>query len=184
MVPTRFRKLLAQCRSFSCIGILGLTTIGWLAGCTTQGPAHSDQMPSLANQALPEKSTPMVHSAAGEWFPNVKGFNDVRSNPFSPVNRQAGVLVLTEDALFFEQWDSKTKNYSVVKRIPLSEIRAMTVDTYGASRRIVLQNQDYSYNSFGLTQAGGLLVDRGETDIIVRELSKRLPSTSTSGIPR
>jgi hypothetical protein len=135
---------------------------------------NSDRLPSLAMQALPPDAGSMVQCSPGEWFPNVRGFNDVRSNPFAPVNRQAGVVVLTSDALYFEQWDAREKAYEVVKRIPVSVIRRVSVDAEGASRRVVIQNKDLGYDSFGLTQAGGLVTDKSETESLVERLTRLL----------
>lgn len=164
---------IALSRSILSATLLGAVLV--FTGCSTRGPANSDQLPSLAAQALPEKDATPIHSAPGEWFPNVRGFNDIRSNPFSPVNRQVGVMVLTKEAIYFEQWSKTRKVYDVVKRIPLKRIQEVTIDTYGASRRIVVQLEDYSYDSFGLTQAGGLLVDKSETEVMHRQLHKLLP---------
>ncbi len=154
---------------------LAVVILASLSACTTRGPANSDQMPSLAAQALPEKASPPLRSAPGEWFPNVRGFNDVRSNPFSPVNRQVGVLVITDEALYFQQWSKNRKAYDVVKRIRLKNIEEVSIDTYGASRRLVVQRDDLGYDTFGVTQAGGLLVDKSETEIVHRQLRKLMP---------
>ncbi|HAM71209.1 MAG TPA: hypothetical protein DCM86_06160 [Verrucomicrobiales bacterium] len=156
---------------------LGFALLLGVAGCTTRGPVNSDQLPSLAMQVLPEGAGGMLQCSGGEWFPNVKGFNDVRSNPFTPVNRQSGVVVLTDTALFFEQWNTRSKAYEVVKRIPFGEIRGVSLDSEGASRRIVVQRRDYGYDSFGLTQAGGLLVDKSETESLLERLRRLLPPT-------
>ena len=146
-----------------------------LSGCATRGPANSDQLPSFAYQALPNDSGTLLRSSPGEWFPNVKGFNDIRSNPFSPVSRQTGLVALTDKAIFFEQWSTSRKAYEVVKRLLLDQVRGVSVDTYGASRRIVIQRLDFGYDSFGLTQAGGLIVDKSETELMMGHLRKLLP---------
>ena len=155
------------------LSILSLCLV--LSGCATRGPANSDQLPSFAFQALPSDAGTLLQGSPGEWFPNVKGFNDIRSNPFAPVSRQVGLVALTDKALYFEQWNTARKSYEVVKRLLLTQVRSITVDTYGASRRIVIQREDFGYDSFGVTQAGGLIVDKSETEILVGHLRKVLP---------
>lgn len=149
------------------------------SGCATRGPASSGQMTSLAMQALPQDAGRVIHLGPGEWYPNVKGFNDVRSNPFSPVSRQTGVWVLTDQALYFEQWSAAEKAYEVVKRIGLKEIRSLGMDKEGASRRVVLRRPDLSYDSLALTQAGGLLGDRSETETLHQHLEKLLNASAS-----
>ena len=178
MTIHRIRMMLLSPLAFLC---MAAACLGLVAGCTTRGPVNSDQMPSLAYQALPPDSGDMIQCSPGEWFPNVKGFNDVRSNPFAPVSRQSGVVVLTRKGVFFVEWDKRTKAYDLVKRLPVESIRALSLDSEGASRRLVIQKQDYGYDTFGLTQAGGLLGDKSECQAMLDQLQKLLPAGQRDG---
>lgn len=130
-----------------------------IAGCAAIGPVSSPEFHYLVARAVPDEDGEVVLAGSGNWYPNIRGFTDVRSvllsGPFSPI---PGVFVLTSGSVLFEQWDEKTQRFDVVKRLRLSEIGEVSLDSYGVNRRLVLRKKDLSYDSFDFTQGSGTFV--------------------------
>ena len=109
------------------------------------------------------------------WYPSVRGFTAIRSSLLAkPADPTPGVLVITDGALLFQQWDEETKIFDVIKRLPYSELVAVSLDTYGLNRRIVLRKTDLSYDSFDFTQASGNFVDATKVEQAIEFLRGRI----------
>jgi hypothetical protein len=125
-----------------------------LMGCAAVGPTSSPEFPSLVAKAVPSEDGEIHIFGKGQWFPNLRGFTDIRSLALTqPVTPTPGILVLTDRALVFQQWDEAAKNFVIIKRLPYSEFASVSLDTYGLNRRIVLQKRDFSFDSFDFTTA-------------------------------
>lgn len=129
-------------------------------GCAAIGPTSSPEFPRLVAKTIPKEDGEVRFFGSGNWYPNVRGFTPNRSSLLArPAPPTPGVLVIADEALLFQQWDGEAKSFDVVKRLPYSELVAISLDSYGLNRRIVVRKKDLSYDSFDFTQAGGNLVD-------------------------
>ena len=137
-----------------------------ISGCAAIGPVSSPDFPLMVAKAIPKTDGEIHFYGSGNWYPNTRGFTAVRSSllarPAAPI---PGVLVITSEALIFQQWDEKSKSFDVVKRLPFSELATVSLDTYGPlNRRIVLRKRDLSYETFDFTQAIGNYIDAAKIE--------------------
>jgi hypothetical protein len=112
------------------------------------GPVKAPNFLTLVANAVPPDDGNVRIAGKAEMLPDTKGYSRIRSYTFhNPFLR--GVLVITDKAILFQQWDKKTGTYDIVKRIPISDIRTVTQDSYrNKGNRLVIQKSDYSYDSF------------------------------------
>jgi len=158
-------------RRFSILLVLALLFVG----CAAIGPVSSPEFPSLVAKTIPKEDGEIRLFGSGNWYPNVRGFTAIRSILLAtPVPPTPGALVITDEALIFLQWDEEAKIFDVIKRLPYSELVAVSLDSYGLNRRIVLRKKDLSYDSFDFTQASGNLVDATKVEQAIEFLLGRI----------
>lgn len=150
-----------------------LLFVGMMAGCaTTIGPVSSPEFPELVAKATPKGAGEIRYYGSGSWYPNIRGFIDIRSGRLAyPIT---GILVITKTAIFFQQWDKPTQKYEIIKLLPLSQITEVSLDTYGLNRRIVLRKKDYSFDTFNFTKAKGNFVDGTKVEEAFRFLKDQI----------
>ena len=151
---TRMRKI-------TCFLILVI-----IMGCAAIGPVSSPEFPRLVAKAVPETDGTIQLFGSGSWFPNTRGFTNLRSLSLTqPINPVVGVLAITNKAILFLQWNKEKKAFDVVRRWYLSELSSVYLDTYGFNRRIVVHNKrDLSFDSFDFTKGKGNFVDSEKTE--------------------
>ena len=152
-------------------GLLALIT---LCGCAAIGPSESPEFGRLVAQSAPSDSGAILIYATGTWLPNTRGFTGVRSGMLAPQQTPIpGVVTIAERALIFSQWDKSTNSYMPIKRILISNISSISLDKFGLSSAIVIQQKDLSVDTFTFTKAGGNLVDSakaGEAVLVIQQL--------------
>jgi hypothetical protein len=155
--------------------LLILLFVSTLAACSAIGPTSSPEFPQLIAKAVPPEDGEVRFSGSGIWFPNVRGFTDVRSSLLGgQVVPTPGVLVVTDTAILFQQWDSKTEQFDVIKRLPLADVMSVALDTYGVNRRLVVRKKDLSFDTFSFTQAAGNFIDKEKTENSFQFLDARI----------
>jgi hypothetical protein len=142
----------------------------WIASCAAVGPRDSPDFAVLVAKGIPDADGKLRFTGAGEWLPNTRGFNDIRSTLLSqPTNPVSGVLAVTDAAIFFLQWEESKARYEPVKRIRCSEIVGIELDSFGLNRRIVIQKSDLSFEAFNVTNPGNITVSAVLTEKAVVE---------------
>jgi hypothetical protein len=87
-------------RHFSIFTVLALL----LVGCAAIGPVSSPEFPSLVAKTVPKEDGEIRLYGSGNWYPNVRGFTAIRSSLLAkPADPTPGVLVITDEALLFQQ---------------------------------------------------------------------------------
>jgi len=113
-------------------GISILTGLAILSGCSTIGPTDSPEFATLVQATVPKGDGAVRFFGPAFWYPNQRGFTDVRNGMLSGTPPQiAGALVVADKAILFEQWDDKAKSYDIVKRIPMGDVMSVNVDSMG-----------------------------------------------------
>ena len=132
--------------------------VGMIAGCVAAiGPVSSPEYSQLVAKATPKQAGEMRYYGPGNWYPYIRGFADIRSRRLAdPI---PGVLVITQTAILFQQWDKPTQKFEIIKLLLFSHITEVSLDTYGLNRRLVLRKKDYSFDTFDFTKAKGNFVD-------------------------
>ena len=146
-----------------------------ISGCAAIGPSSSADFPQLVAKAVPKADGNMVIFGTANWLPNTRGFSAVRSSFLSsPAAQIAGVLVVTNTAILFQQWEPEVNGFGVIKRLPYEELTASSMDSMGLGRRLVLQKKDFSFETFEFTKAGGNLADSAKTEEAVVFLGNQI----------
>lgn len=158
---------------FRTVTILLIASI--LTGCAAIGPVDSKDFPQLVEKAVPRADGEIRFFGSGNWYPNAKGFTALRSSMLArPADPIPGVLVVTSIAVLFQQWEEQTRSFDIVKRLPVTDLTSVALDSYGANRRIVLRKKDLSYESFDFTQASGNFVDAAKVESAATYLLGRI----------
>ncbi len=146
-----------------------------LFGCVSFGPVSSPQFTNLVQKAIQVESGDMQMLGPSQWYPNTRGFTDTR-NFVHPDHQNVtnGVLAVTFSAIYIVQWDKTDNNYHVLKRFMLAQIKEVTLDTYGLSRSVVVQWNDYSTDSFSFISDSGQTIDRRKTESLYKLLSSNI----------
>jgi len=154
-------------------GISILTGLAILSGCSTIGPTDSPEFATLVQATVPKGDGAVRFFGPAFWYPNQRGFTDVRNGMLSGTPPQiAGALVVADKAILFEQWDDKAKSYDIVKRIPMGDVMSVNVDSMGLGRRIVVRRKDLSFDSFAFTRSAGHFQDAEQTVVAAGYLQK------------
>ena len=132
--------------------IISFSILLILYGCAAMGP----KVPPSEFQAYIEKAVPKGDGeiriySKGEWFPDGRGHTDSNIIHVNDNFRQ-GVLVITDEALLFMQWDSDS--FYVIKRLPHSELIEASLSRFGLSTMVMVRKKDLSYDSFMLSSDG------------------------------
>jgi|OpeIllAssembly_1097287.scaffolds.fasta_scaffold607941_2 hypothetical protein len=152
-----------------------LVFAAFVAGCAAIGPIDSPEFPQMVAKAVSSTDGEIHFYGPGNWHPNTRGFTGVRSSLLArPTDPIPGVLVVTNAAVLFQQWDEETKAFDIVKRLPFTELTSVSLDSFGLNRRIVLRRKDLSYDSFDFTQARGNFIDAPKVEETVAFLRDRI----------
>ena len=143
-----------------------------LTGCTALGPTTSPDFPRFVSAAMPANEGPVKLFGPGEWLPNVMGFTDLISN--AQMNALNGVCVITETSLLFLQWNDSQDRYVPVKRIPITDMLAVTQESRGTGRRMVVQKRDLSFDSFSFFGKSGFFIDVDSLETATALLQKQI----------
>ena len=94
-----------------------LMVVIWLiTGCAAIRPVSSPESRRLVARAVPEEKGEVVLAGPGTWFPNIRGFTDVRSILlYGSIAGIPGVLVRTSGSVLFQQWEEQTQRFDVVR---------------------------------------------------------------------
>jgi hypothetical protein len=152
-----------------------LIFVAFVAGCAAIGPIDSPEFPKMVAKAVSSNDGEIHFYGSGNWHPNIRGFTGVRSSLLArPTDPIPGVLVVTSTAVLFQQWDEEAKAFVIIKRLPFMELTAVSLDSFGLNRRIVLRKKDLSYDSFDFTQASGNFIDAPKVEETVAFLRDRI----------
>jgi len=145
-----------------------------LTGCTALGPTTSPDFPRLVNDAMPTNEGQIKLFGPAEWFPNIMGFTEIASIAVSSAQKNFlnGVCVTTDTSLLFLQWNDS--RYVPVKRIPTTDMLAVTLDSWGNGRRMVVQKRDLSFDTFNFIGNHGILIDGERTETATALLQKQI----------
>jgi hypothetical protein len=128
-----------------------------ISGCAALGPTTSPDFSKFVSAAMPANEGQIKFFAPSEWVPNVMGFTNLLSN--AQTNVLIGVCVITDGSLIFLQWNDSLERYVPVKRIPTTDMREVTLDSWGNATRLVVQKLDFSFDSFTFLGDRGVIVD-------------------------
>jgi len=147
-----------------------------LIGCGAMGPRiTSPEFPVLVAKVVPKEDGKVRTYSRGSWFPNTRGHSDTSIIHVND-NYRMGVLVITDGAVLFLQWDSREKVFYVVKRLPYQELMEASIDRFGLNAMVVLRKKDLSYDSFELVNSGGAFIDEEKTKQVVDILRRLIKS--------
>ena len=103
------------------------------------------------------------------WLPGSVGFRLADA----AVNAD-GQLVLTHDALHWGRFDTASGWYRVARKIPLNQIRSVSLAQSDAQRLIVVEGPDGKFDSFGVIRHRGARKVTTESDPVQTSHAYRL----------
>ena len=157
-----------------CRSLIKLALLASLAGCAAIGPLSSPDLPQLVGRAVPTEDGEIHYFGSGNWYPNTRGFTDVRSMMLTSItNPVPGVLVVTTSSIILQQWDESHQRFDIVKRLTFSELMDVVLDSYGVNRRLVVRKKDFSYDTFDFTKGSGALVDAKKVENACKFIQER-----------
>lgn len=137
--------------------LLGATLLT-LAGCAGYGPTDKSELDRALVESVPKSEGRVQFSGAAVWWPDTNGYTSLR-NLASTVQGFEGALAITDQAVLFQQWDSKNNRFNIMKKIAFAEVRDASLDELGVSRSLVIRSKEYQYDTFTFVQPGGLIND-------------------------
>jgi hypothetical protein len=158
----------------------GIALFG-IAGCAGSGygPTYSPMYRQKVTASLPDQTGKIKMMGPAEWYPNTQGFNDLGGSLLTTgTGWVRGILVITERDILLLQWNRRQERYRIMKVIPLEKMKEVSLDSFGLNRRIVIQEEDYTFHSFTFLKLGGqLFIDSSKTESgfqIINQLVGRL----------
>jgi hypothetical protein len=131
----------------------------------------------MDSPVVPDPGGPIRLSAAGVWLAAASGFG-----PTGTLQKAEGRLVFTDNSVL---WQYRTLGglYRTAHRVPFVDIRSVALAESGVDRLIVLQGQDYRYDTFGLVRSDEKELDPLATVRAYRTLLNllHLPAPAASG---
>lgn len=122
--------------------------------------------------STPKTEGEVKFSSIGQWLPNSREFNFSAS---TQTPRVAGVVVVTEKSILFQQWGGPT-GLNVIKRISFDDIKEVSLISFGLSSRIVVRSKEDQYDSFAASEITGevsIAVETGEMHKIIVALIRK-----------
>ncbi len=144
-----------------------------LAGCASIGPSSSPEFRSLVNQALPSGSGETLLARTGVWYPNMP------KSGWSFDGMELGIVVITEKALYFEEWDTKQKAYKVKFELQHQDIASVTTKSFGLNYAFYVIGKNGRSDAFDIRVAGGQTLTRGGTKEAFEILDGRVKAIAT-----
>ena len=171
--------LMQRLMRFRVANILLVSLLLFVGSCASFGPTTKPESKELIERSLPAEHDDIIMWGAAFWWPNAYGFNMDR-DPYShgpgveaPI---PGVLVLTQSALYIQQWDSVGNRFVVTLRIPYETLRDCSIDKFGVNRCFVVQTKAFAVCSFQYIKHQGFKIDSKKTlaayEFIQSKLSK------------
>jgi hypothetical protein len=144
------------------------------SGCVSYGPTVEPQFgKDVASQISAEDGAILMYGT-GWWFPDARGFTEIRSNPgLRHSSQKVGVIVVCENAIIVQQWEPRLEKFESTRRILLADVVEIRLDSFGLNRRVVVRMRDLSFHSFSF--ASGEKVDARTTEKAVLLLTSMLP---------
>lgn len=144
----------------------GIALLG-IAGCVGSGygPTYSPMYRQKVTASLPDQTGKIKMMGPAEWHPNTQGFNDLGCWLTTGTVCVRGILVITERDILLLQRNRRQKRYRIMKVIPLEKMKEVSLDSLGVNRRIVIQEEDYTFHTFSFLKFGGqFFVDSSKTE--------------------
>lgn len=127
-----------------------------LAACASTGPSSSNMFPYLVSSALPVEHITVY--GPGAWTPNRRNLDPSWSS--GPPEFKSGVTAITDNGLFFLEWDRRARAYVVTKRIRRDEMESVSIVRNGWSCFLLVQeSRDLTFHLFEFSNAANMLND-------------------------
>lgn len=130
-----------------------------LTGCETVVPADEVQNQNAINAVITQDQEQIKFHGRASWFPNQSKF--MAGTLFALPPFIEGNLVITDQNVYFLQWDEIGKEYNVVMKRPISEIENVKIDTFGRNRRLFILSKGPIWDGF--CYQGSAMVDVDKT---------------------
>lgn len=163
---------------------VGISVIALLlvAGCSSFGPLGTPDFEPTLRRDVPSVSGKLLYQAPGSLLYAVDGYDlldtvlaraPASSLPDSPREYGLGVVVLTDQKLYFVKW-SQTK-YEQLWDLDYRQIDSLEVRSLGKGRRLVIKfsGQPAKVASFDMASDNGQTIDPQRTVVVCKLIAER-----------
>lgn len=139
--------------------VIGLGVLG--SSCVSSAPRSAAALHDAVGRGVPAEASPLAIVAAGNWFPNTQGYGALKS--ITP-SSQVGVIAISKTRICFLQWSAPQGRFNVIKVLSYIDARQVFLEKLGRGRMLVVQSQDYTFDSFEFTGGSGIYVDADKAE--------------------
>ena len=145
--------IIALLQIYGCAGHSAYGPTDWY------GPTDKIVAEKLVYEAIPFGTDETIQLfGAGQWLPGQFGFKG--DNAFTAVTSRVerGMLIITENALYFLQWQKEDQMYGISQRVSIADMKQILLHPYGKNRRIsVLTSEPAMHTYYYITWESGVV---------------------------
>lgn len=179
-------------------------TLALLAGCTSVGPVDQPQFMPMVEKASGVPASNISISGRAMWVQTntdfcwyanpglnillqtsflkctedqIQNTNRISNFPTEKAPpRKEGVIVVSDTALTFLDWNEAGKDYSKSGALGIGNINTLEMHSFGQSRliRLTVANSEYKYYTLRIVGAQGQQQDRAKNDMLFDHIKSRL----------
>lgn len=117
-----------------------------LSACATYRPQYDADYEKAVSAVIDKSSETVKFNDHAVWFPNQ---STIQVRPiFALQAYNDGNIVITDKALYFMEWDSKSNEYNTVRKIYFSDVKNIKLAEFGPSKRFVIQSNPDRFDMF------------------------------------
>ena len=117
-----------------------------LSGCTTYRPQYDADYEKAVSAVIDKSSETIKFNDHAVWFPNQ---STIQVRPiFALQAYNDGNIVITDQTLYFMEWDSNSNEYNTVRKIDFTNVKNVKLVEFGPSRRFVIQSNSDRFDMF------------------------------------
>jgi hypothetical protein len=143
-----------------------------LFSCASTGPVSSPDFERIVRNSLQLENEKILFANSAEWMPGTYGFENPRQFRYDQALR--GVLVCTEQSLYFLVWDNADSTYIPRMKMDYKDISSAKRKKYGLGLRFIVQNEKYETHSFQALSPGGISTDSQKTEMAYQIIQNHL----------
>lgn len=155
-----------------------------LLSCSSHGPVGKPEFKPTVQSALPAEDGEVLFAETVLFFPDSNYHQNMRDRA-SLINLEnptqiSGVLAVTNNSIWVLQWNGSKKNYRIVRRFKLADLKSVEFDKLVNSSCIILSKEDYSISSFFVTKLGGQVISEAKNLECHKTIEKAMMAKKTS----
>lgn len=130
--------------------IAPLMSLTLIVGCAVTPQIDENGVKQIF-ASTPKAEGEIKFFSIAQWLPNSREFN---FSPEKQTPRIAGVAIVTEKSILFQQWGGPT-GLNIIKKIDFNDVEEVKLISFGRSSRIVVRSKENQFDSFAASEITG-----------------------------